>query len=81
MPTFGMHAFCKDKDNQYWYIIVILLWSLNTVLLIMNVHVEFSAQSLAVAQAMERVQADDGEGMDDNEVQDILWQTGAHLFN
>lgn len=58
---------------------MILLWSLNTVLLIMNV--ECGAQPVAVPQAMERVQVDDGEAMDDDEVQDILWRTGAHLFN
>ena len=40
------------------------------ILLIMNV--ERGAQPVDVPQAMERVQADFGEGMDDDEVQDIL---------
>ena len=35
-------------------------------------NIEQGAQPLAVAQAMERVQADYGEAMDDDEVQDIL---------
>ena len=39
----------------------------------MNVELALGVQPLAVAKAMERVQADDGETMDDDdEIQDIL---------
>ena len=63
MYTFKYNYY--TTNNQYG----IILFLLCTVLLIMNIE----QGAAGVPQAMDRVQADDdGEAMDDDEIQDIL---------